>query len=318
MNKLDQLKLMTTVVADTGDLASIKRFGPVDATTNPSLLLKAAQHPDGLTLLAEAVAWGKKHSRSQDELIQKCSEKFTVNVGAEITRIVPGYVSTEVDARLSFDSQAMIHKAKQLIELYETAGIASDRILIKLASTWEGIRAAEVLEKNGIRCNLTLLFSFAQATACADAGVTLISPFVGRIYDWYQKRTPDQPILPHDDPGVASVRCIYQHYKEHGYKTIVMGASFRSTGQIEELAGCDKLTISPALLEALAADEGNLDRKLSPEVDRASFPAQLTDEKSFRWQLNQDAMATEKLAEGIRVFAADQCELEAIIKKRIS
>lgn len=314
MNKLEQLKSMTRVVADTGDLASIKRFQPVDATTNPTLLLKAAQQPEGLSLLKDTIDWGKSQYGTGDEFIEKCTEKFTVSVGAEITRIVPGRVSTEVDARLSFNTQAMIDKAKQLIDLYAAVGIPADRVLIKLASTWEGIRAAEVLEKSGIQCNLTLLFSFVQATACADAGVTLISPFVGRIYDWYQQRSPDQPILPQDDPGVASVRKIYQHYKQHGYATIVMGASFRNTGQIEELAGCDNLTISPGLLELLSADEGNLKRRLTPDVEPAGTPAERTDETSFRWEMNEDAMATEKLAEGIRLFSVNQVELEDLIR----
>lgn len=318
MNKLDQLKAMTTVVADTGDIASIKRFQPVDATTNPTLLLKAAQHPDCQSLLHEAIRGAGESGGAGDDFLQTCTEKFTISIGKEIAQIVPGRVSTEVDARLSFDAQAMIDKAHQLIDLYAEAGVPSDRILIKLASTWEGIRAAEALEKNGIQCNLTLLFCFAQAAACADAGVTLISPFVGRIYDWYQKRSPEQAFPPQDDPGVTSVRNIYHYYKANGYKTIVMGASFRSVGQIEELAGCDNLTVSPDLLEALAADEGVLERKLSPDVADATDAPGQTDEKMFRWQLNDDAMATEKLAEGIRSFALNQVQLEQLIQQMVS
>lgn len=315
MNKLDQLKAMTTVVADTGDIASIKRFQPVDATTNPTLLLKAAQQPDCTPLLQEAIKWAKENCGPDDDILQKCTEKFTIIIGKEISQIVPGRVSTEVDARLSFDTQAMIEKTHQLIDLYAEAGVGSERILIKLASTWEGIRAAEILEKSGIQCNLTLLFSFAQAVACADAGVTLISPFVGRIYDWYQKKTPEQLITPQNDPGVKSVGKIYQYYKEHGYTTIVMGASFRSVGQIEELAGCDNLTVSPDLLEALAQDDGTLERKLSPDVAQSTDQITPIDERNFRWQLNEDAMATEKLAEGIRNFALNQIQLEELIQK---
>lgn len=315
MNKLDQLKAMTTVVADTGDIASIKRFAPTDATTNPTLLLKAAQSADSQPLLQDAIAWAKNNGFNGDDFLQRCTEKFTVGIGREISRIIPGRVSTEVDARLSFDTQAMIDKARHLIDLYTAADVPAERILIKLASTWEGIRAAEALEKQGIQCNLTLLFSFAQATACADAGVTLISPFVGRIYDWYQQRSPDRPIQPQDDPGVQSVQRIYRYYKQHGYQTIVMGASFRTTGQIEELAGCDNLTVSPELLEALANDNGELPRRLSPHDADGAEPVQHLDEPAFRWQLNEDAMATEKLAEGIRNFALNQIQLEELIAK---
>jgi len=318
MNKLDQLRAMTTVVADTGDIASIKRFQPVDATPNPTLLLKAAQQPDGQPLLQEAIRRATESGSSGDDFLQKCTENFTISIGKEISQIVPGRVSTEVDARLSFDTQAMIDKARHLIDLYADAGVTSDRILIKLASTWEGIRAAEVLEKSGVQCNLTLLFCFAQAAACAEAGVTLISPFVGRIYDWYQHKSPDQPIAPQNDPGVKSVCDIYQYYKAHGYQTIIMGASFRSIGQIEELAGCDNLTVSPDLLEALAADEGVLEQKLSLDVAKATDVPRQTDEKSFRWQLNEDAMATEKLAEGIRSFALNQIQLEDLIQQMVS
>ena len=245
MNKLEQLKTMTTVVADTGDISSIKRLQPQDATTNPTLLLKAAGMSQNRPLLDEAIAWARRKNPGNEKFIEICTERFTVSIGKAIAEIIPGRVSTEVDARLSFDAPAMVNKARQLIALYDEIGIPSDRILIKLASTWEGIRAAEILEKENIQCNLTLLFNFAQAVACADAGVTLISPFVGRIYDWYQKKTPTQPIEPENDPGVQSVKKIYAYYKQHGYKTIVMGASFRTVGQIEHLAGCDNLTISP-------------------------------------------------------------------------
>lgn len=314
MSKLNQLKAMTTVVADTGDIDAIERFKPVDATTNPTLLLKAAQNPASRPLLQEAINWGRDKGATGNDFLVDCTERFTINIGKKIAGIVPGRVSTEVDARLSFDTQAMIDKAHHLIELYAAAGVPSERILIKLASTWEGIRAAEVLEKSNIQCNLTLLFSFSQAVACADAGVTLISPFVGRIYDWYQQRSPGKAILPEADPGVQSVRKIYQYYKAHQYSTIVMGASFRSTGQIEALAGCDNLTVSPELLDQLASDEGHLERKLSAGSTAEPAPAAIS-EAEFRWQLNEDAMATEKLAEGIRNFALNQNQLEQLIKE---
>lgn len=317
MNKLKQLRQMTTVVADTGDLASISRLQPVDATTNPTLLLKAAQLPESKPLLDEAIAWARK--KGGGNFIQDCTEKFTVNIGRDITKIVPGKVSTEVDARLSFDAQAMIAKARQLIALYDQVGVTSDRILIKLASTWEGIKAAEILEKESIQCNLTLLFSFSQAVACADVGVTLISPFVGRIYDWYQQKNPDKVIPPAQDPGVLSVQKIYNYYKQHGYQTIVMGASFRTAAQIEHLAGCDNLTISPDLLDQLAKDGGTLERKLAANSTGAAIESQAgIDEKAFRWQLNEDAMATEKLAEGIRNFALNQVQLEELIEQMAS
>lgn len=317
MNKLEQLRKMTTVVADTGDIASIKRLQPVDATTNPTLLLKAAWMSENKPLLDEAIDWAKK--KGDDNFIENCTEKFTVNIGRDIAGTIPGRVSTEVDARLSFDTQAMVDKARQLIALYNEIGVSSHRILIKLASTWEGIKAAEILEKENIQCNLTLLFSFTQAVACADVGVTLISPFVGRIYDWYQKKNPDQTIEPANDPGVKSVQKIYNYYKQHGYQTIVMGASFRNVGQIENLAGCDNLTISPELLDQLAGDKGTLDRKLSADNTGAAIESQAgIDEKTFRWQLNEDAMATEKIAEGIRSFAMNQVQLEELIKGMLS
>ncbi|TCD21490.1 transaldolase [Pseudomonas sp. IC_126] len=305
-SKLEQLKQFTTVVADTGDLDAIARLQPVDATTNPSLLLKAAALPRYAEHLQAAM------SRCGGDIGLGC-DLFAVAVGQEVLKLIPGRISTEVDARLSFDTQAMVQRGERLIGLYEQAGIARDRVLIKLASTWEGIRAAEQLEKSGIQTNLTLLFSFTQAVACAEAGVFLISPFVGRIYDWYKKHE-GRDYTGSEDPGVLSVSRIYDYYKAHGYDTVVMGASFRNTGQIEALAGCDRLTISPELLSQLAQEEGSLERKLSP--GRASEPRVTLDESSFRWGLNEDPMATEKLAEGIRQFARDQEKLEALLEAK--
>ena len=302
-SKLEQLKQFTTVVADTGDLDAITRLKPVDATTNPSLLLKAAAMPGYAELLKNAI------SHAKGDVGLAC-DHFAVSVGSGILKVIPGRISTEVDARLSFDEPALLQKANQLIELYDKAGVGRDRVLIKLASTWEGIRAAEKLEKAGIQTNLTLLFSFAQAAACADAGVFLISPFVGRIYDWYKKSTGTDYVGA-DDPGVQSVTRIYNYYKSNNYNTVVMGASFRNTNQIEQLAGCDRLTISPDLLEKLAQEEGTLERKLSPGQD--GEPRQILNEAQFRWASNEDAMATEKLAEGIRQFARDQEKLEALL-----
>ncbi|MBC3338905.1 MULTISPECIES: transaldolase [Pseudomonas] len=306
-SKLEQLKQFTTVVADTGDFEAIARVKPQDATTNPSLLLKAASIPAYAKLL--------------DACVQDCngdvglaSDRFAVAVGQEILKVVPGRISTEVDARLSFDTDAVLKRAHRLIDLYEKAGIGRDRVLIKIASTWEGIRAAEQLEKEGIQTNLTLLFSFAQAVACAEAGVFLISPFVGRIYDWYKKANGND-YTGTDDPGVQSVTRIYNYYKANGYKTVVMGASFRNLSQIEELAGCDRLTISPDLLEKLAADNGKLERKLAP--GNAGEPRVHMTEAQFRWESNEDAMATEKLAEGIRQFARDQEKLEALLSAKL-
>ncbi|VVO02694.1 Transaldolase [Pseudomonas fluorescens] len=306
-SKLEQLKQFTTVVADTGDFEAIARVKPQDATTNPSLLLKAASIPAYAKLL--------------DACVQDCngdvglaSDRFAVTVGQEILKVVPGRISTEVDARLSFDTDAVLKRAHRLIDLYEKAGIGRDRVLIKIASTWEGIRAAEQLEKEGIQTNLTLLFSFAQAVACAEAGVFLISPFVGRIYDWYKKANGND-YTGTDDPGVQSVTRIYNYYKANGYKTVVMGASFRNLSQIEELAGCDRLTISPDLLEKLAADNGKLERKLAP--GNAGEPRVHMTEAQFRWESNEDAMATEKLAEGIRQFARDQEKLEALLSAKL-
>ncbi|QKE63537.1 transaldolase [Aquipseudomonas campi] len=304
-SKLDQLKQYTTVVADTGDLDAISRLKPVDATTNPSLLLKAAALPRYAHLLDEAVAG------CQGDLGLAC-DRFGVAVGQEILKVIPGRISTEVDARLSFDTQATLRRAERIIGLYDQAGIGRERVLIKIASTWEGIRAAEQLEKAGIQCNLTLLFSFAQAVACADAGVFLISPFVGRIYDWY-KKAEGRDFVGAEDPGVQSVARIYQYYKANGYQTVVMGASFRNLGQIEQLAGCDRLTISPDLLQQLSDDQGELPRLLNAGSGEAR---QSLDENSFRWALNEDAMATEKLAEGIRLFARDQEKLEALLAAR--
>ena len=302
-SKLEQLKQFTTVVADTGDLDAIARLQPVDATTNPSLLLKAAALPRYADLLSQAVSAG------QSDLGMAC-DQFAVAVGQEILKVIPGRISTEVDARLSFDTEATLRRAERLIGLYEKAGIGRERVLIKIASTWEGIRAAEQLEKAGVQTNLTLLFAFAQAQACADAGVFLISPFVGRIYDWY-KKAESRDFAGNEDPGVQSVARIYDYYKANGYDTVVMGASFRNLGQIEALAGCDRLTISPDLLQKLAEDDGQLNRQLAPGA--TSEPRQSLDEAAFRWALNEDAMATEKLAEGIRLFARDQEKLEALL-----
>lgn len=305
-SKLEQLKQFTTVVADTGDLDAIARLKPVDATTNPSLLLKAAALPRYADHLQTAM------SGCGGDIGLGC-DMFAVAVGQEVLKLIPGRISTEVDARLSFDTQTMIQRGERLIGLYEQAGVSRDRVLIKLASTWEGIRAAEQLEKSGIQTNLTLLFSFSQAVACAEAGVFLVSPFVGRIYDWYKKQE-GRDYAGAEDPGVQSVSRIYDYYKSHGYKTVVMGASFRNAGQIEALAGCDRLTISPELLSQLSQEEGPLERKLEP--GRPSESRISMDERSFRWGLNEDPMATEKLAEGIRQFARDQEKLEALLEAK--
>ncbi|ABD80747.1 transaldolase [Saccharophagus degradans] len=307
-NKLEQLKQFSSVVADTGDIEAIKRYQPLDATTNPSLLFKAAQLPQYAPLLEKALA--------ESSSIDDACDRLAVAIGCEILKIVPGRVSTEVDARLSFDKNASIDKAHRLIDMYEANGIGKERVLIKLASTWEGIRAAEQLQKEGIDCNLTLLFSFSQAAACADAGVFLISPFVGRILDWYKANTDKKEYLPHEDPGVISVSRIYNYYKQHDYKTVVMGASFRNTGELEELAGCDRLTISPDLLEALAQDTGKLERKLSPENSGEPIAKLIENESQYRFSNNEDAMATHKLAEGIRNFAKDQINLINLLKSK--
>ena len=307
MNQLEQLKQYTTVVADTGDFQSIKAYAPQDATTNPSLILKAVQKPEYRPLLEKTIA--DFPSASTEEIV----DRLLIAFGTEILKFVPGRVSTEIDAALSFDTEATVAKGRELIALYEAAGIARERVLIKIASTWEGIRAAEILEKDGIRCNLTLLFSLCQAVACAEAGVQLISPFVGRIYDWYKKSTGTD-YQGADDPGVQSVKRIYQYYRKFGYKTEVMGASFRNTSQILELAGCDLLTISPDLLQKLADTEGTVERKLVADAN-ADIEKIALDEKTFRFMLNEDAMATEKLAEGIRAFCADSGKLKKMIEE---
>ena len=313
MNQLDQLKQHTTVVADTGNFKQLGAFAPRDATTNPSLILKAVQQPDYAPLLADTVA--AHRGAALDAIVDQVLVRF----GLEILKVVPGRVSTEVDARLSFDTAATLARARRLIALYAAAGIGRERVLIKIAATWEGIRAAEVLEREGIHCNLTLLFSFAQAVACGDAGVQLISPFVGRIYDWYKKAAgsawDEAANAGANDPGVQSVTAIYNHYKHFGIRTEVMGASFRNVGQIVALAGCDLLTISPELLAALQASEAPVPRVLDAAAARAlALPAVHHDEAGFRWALNEDAMATEKLAEGIRAFAVDAGKLDRLIE----
>ena len=314
-NKLDQLKTMTDVVADTGDIEAIQRFKPMDATTNPSLLLKAAQLPQYHELITAAKDWAIQKGGSDAQQLANCSDKLAVAIGCEILKIIPGRISTEVDARLSFNTAATIDKARRIIDLYSQAGIESNRVLIKIASTWEGIRAAQILEKEGINCNLTLLFGFSQAAACADAGVFLISPFVGRILDWHKAKSGRSDYAAHEDPGVMSVAKIYSFYKQHDYATVIMGASFRNTGEIEQLAGCDRLTISPQLLAELESDTGHLARKLFTDshADKISKPN--NNEDSFRWAMNEDAMATEKLAEGIRNFTIDQIKLEDLLKR---
>lgn len=316
-SSLDQLKKFTTVVADTGDFAQIQKYSPQDATTNPSLIFKAVSQSEYKPLLEKAVADNKGSSLAGEALQKKIIDDLLVAFGQEILAIVPGRVSTEVDARLSFDEQATVEKAHTLIGLYEKAGIPRERVLIKIASTWEGAKAAATCEKEGIHCNLTLMFSLPQAVACAEAGVTLISPFVGRIYDYY-KATTGREYSGSEDPGVQSVRQIFSYYKKYGYKTQVMGASFRNTGQILELAGCDLLTISPDLLESLQEDTQEVTCKLNPAEAAATNIERLSnDEKSFRWLLNEDAMATDKLADGIRRFAADIVKLEEMIAKAL-
>jgi len=318
VSQLDQLKEFTTVVADTGDFGSIKKYAPQDATTNPTLIFKAVQQDEYKPLLEKAIADNRGSALSGSALHKKIIDDLLILFGREILEIVPGRVSTEVDARLSFDVEATVQKARYLIGLYEKQGTPRERILIKIASTWEGARAAEVCQKEGINCNLTLMFSLAQAIACADAGVRLISPFVGRIYDYY-KATTGKEYHGAEDPGVQSVNTIYNYYKKFGYGTQVMGASFRNTSQITELAGCDLLTISPELLQELADTEGTLERKLDPEIAKASSIEKIdVDEKVFRWMLNEDAMATDKLADGIRKFAADIVKLEKIIAAQIA
>jgi transaldolase len=319
MTLLESLKRYTTVVADTGDIEAIARHRPQDATTNPSLLYNAAKMPAYQHLVEEAGELASEGGGGRDRMAEEFIDQLFVLFGCEILKVVPGRVSTEVAARLSFDTEATIAKARKLISLYDKKGVSRERILIKIASTWEGIRAAELLEKEGIHCNLTLLFSFAQAVACADAGVTLISPFVGRIYDWYKKEGGGKEIPADQDPGVASVTHIYSYYKKYGYKTQVMGASFRNVNQIVQLAGSDLLTISPDLLEKLGQTEGTMDRKLDPIAALRSGEDRLhLDEKTFRWMHNEDAMATEKLAEGIRKFNSDAHKLEEYAVSRVA
>ncbi|SUT85775.1 transaldolase B [Actinobacillus ureae] len=315
MSQLDALREMTVVVADTGDIEAIKQYQPQDATTNPSLILSASALPQYASLIDDAVAYAKAKSDDKAQQLIDVEDKLAVNIGLEILKIVPGRISTEVDARLSYDTEATIEKARQIMKLYNEAGVSNDRILIKIASTWQGIRAAEVLEKEGINCNLTLLFSQAQARACAEAGVYLISPFVGRILDWY-KAAEKKEYAPAEDPGVISVTNIYNYYKQYGYQTVVMGASFRNVGEITEIAGCDRLTIAPPLLKELAESNASLVRKLEYKGEVKTRPAPLT-EAEFYWQHNQDPMAVEKLAEGIRKFAVDIEKLEAMLVAKL-
>lgn len=317
-NQLDQLKSMTVVVADTGDIDSIAAYKPQDATTNPSLILAAAQMPNYQSLVEEAISFGLTQAGSLEVQLTSCIDKLFVIFGSEILKLIPGRISTEVDASLSFDTAATIAKAKKFIAMYDKIGIDRKRILIKIASTWEGIKAAEQLEKEGIHCNLTLLFGFAQAVACAEAKVTLISPFVGRILDWYLRERNVKSIEPAEDPGVASVSKIFHYYKKFGYQTEVMGASFRNVGEIRELAGCDLLTIAPKLLGELQSASDPLPKKLDAKSSQGMSIEKISlDEKSFRWLLNEDAMATEKLAEGIRKFHADAVKLREFVRSRM-
>jgi transaldolase len=316
-NQLDQLKRFTKVVADTGDFGTLKEYAPQDATTNPSLILKAAQMADYKALLEKAIAEGKRTGASGEDLIEQIMDRVLIAFGAEILKIIPGRVSTETDADLSFDTEALVKKAKTFISLYQQNGVGRERILIKLASTWEGIKAAEILQKEGINCNMTLLFSMAQAVACAQVKARLISPFVGRILDWY-KKSAGKDFAPAEDPGVLSVKEIYTYYKKFGHETEVMGASFRNKGEILELAGCDFLTISPQLLAELKNSSDAVERKLTPESSRQQNVQRIDlDEKKFRWMLNENAMATDKLSEGIRLFNADAKKLEEYIGKML-
>jgi len=317
-DKLTQLKEMTVVVADTGDIDSIRQYQPEDATTNPSLIFAAAQMEQYSHLVDEAVNFGTQSKSTGQELLDTILDRLAINFGKEILKIVPGRISTEVDARLSFDKENTIQRARKLIEMYGQAGIERNRILIKIASTWEGIKAAEILEQEGINCNLTLLFGFSQAVACAEAKVFLISPFVGRILDWY-KKNEGKEFPAEEDPGVLSVTNIYRYYKKFDYQTIIMGASFRNKGEIEQLAGCDRLTIGPNFLDELSKDHTPLAQKLYADMSQSDEIDQLhLDEKTFRFMLNEDPMATEKLAEGIRNFSNDLIKLENFIKKRIA
>ncbi|GAB7224287.1 transaldolase [Vibrio owensii] len=314
-NKLEQLRKLTTVVADTGEIDAIKKYQPEDATTNPSLILKAAQIEEYAPLIDASIEYAKAQSNDKAQQVQDTCDMLAVNIGKEILKTIPGRISTEVDARLSYDTEGSVAKARQLVKMYNDAGITNDRILIKLASTWEGIRAAEILEKEGINCNLTLLFSFAQARACAEAGVFLISPFVGRIMDWY-KAKEGRDFEASEDPGVISVTDTYNYYKDYGYNTVVMGASFRNIGEILELAGCDRLTIAPALLAELEAAEGEVVEKLVDSKGSKERPAPMS-HAEFLWEHNLDAMAVEKVAEGIRNFAVDQGKLEDMIAAKL-
>jgi transaldolase len=316
---LSQLKAFSIIVADSGDFESIRKYHPRDATTNPSLLLKAAEMPEYAAVVQRVLTDSKKNSLAASQHVQAVMDSLAITFGIEILKIVPNRVSTEVDARLSFDIQASIDKARKLIGMYEKAGVSRERILIKLASTWEGIQAARELTKEGIHCNLTLLFSLPQAVACAEAGVQLISPFVGRILDWHRKNSGQSDYPPAEDPGVVSVTQIYNYYKKFGYKTEIMGASFRNVGEILELAGCDLLTISPSLLEELSKTNGTVSRKLVPEnAGKEDIQKLSMDEKTFRWMLNENQMATEKLSDGIRVFANDSIKLEKTIAKKLA
>jgi transaldolase len=314
--KLDQLRKMTTVVADTGDIEAVRRLQPVDCTTNPTLILKAVESAPYAHLVDEAISWGRQHGGAREAAVHAVCDRLAVTFGAELTKIVPGRVSTEVDADLSFDTQATIEKARAIIAAYKARGIERDRILIKIASTWEGIQAAKVLQQEGIDCNLTLLFSLPQAVACADAKAFLISPFVGRILDWYVK-AGGGPYTAETDPGVVSVRAIYSYYKTYGIDTVVMGASFRNTGEIEALAGCDRLTIGPGLLDELAGATGELTRKLDATAPGKAPEKLVLDEKAFRFAMNEDPMATEKLAEGIRGFVKDLRSLRTLVATKL-
>lgn len=312
MTALDTLKEITSIVVDSGDLSSIAQLHPEDATTNPSLILKAATLPEYAPLIIEAVKFAKENPDEQQSRTVVACEKLAVNIGCEILKHIPGRISTEIDARLSFNTEACVERAKRVIELYRLQGVDKSRVLVKIAATWEGIKAAEILEKEGINCNLTLIFAFAQARACAEANVFLISPFVGRIYDWYQKANPASEYAPEQDEGVKSVRTIYDYFKQHDYPTVVMGASFRKVEQVLALAGCDKLTVSPQLLQTLEKGHYSIVQHLHAPAQKQARPDAIT-EADFRWQFNEDAMAVEKLAEGIRLFAEDQRKLEAMI-----
>lgn len=318
MNLLEQLRKITTVVSDTGDIDSIKEYKPTDSTTNPSLILTAVQENKYTNLLEEAIGFAKRNAKDKQQQLSKALDKLIINFGLEILKIIPGRVSTEVDARLSFDIEGSVNKARELVKLYNDAGIDNKRVLIKLASTWEGVKAAEILTKENIHCNMTLLFSLPQAIASADVGVQLISPFVGRILDWYKGHNENKEISPADEPGVKLVKDIFSYYRKFDFKTEIMGASFRNIGEILELAGCDLLTISPKLMGELEQKEGTLERKLDiKNVKASSIEKMNLDEKQFRWMLNEDAMATDKLAEGIRKFGKDIIKLEELISKKL-